>query len=179
MSYEVVSIDSNKIQVQLNFTDPLKVMPSDKLKIFIGLGQLKNEQTESFVLTQPCVRQLVKNMATKAMDAVGNVSTASTAAIVIGSAILQTLVSGCLAQIWGMINGMQFIIHLPCLNVEFPQSAFEFIKKILMVATFDIPYLNMETVKKVYKLPEEDSIFYLPDQTNIKNNFEQLGYASK
>jgi hypothetical protein len=88
-------------------------------------------------------------------------------------------VSGCLAQIWGMINGMQFIIHLPCLNVEFPQSAFEVIKKILMVATFDIPYLNMETVKKVYKLPEEDSIFDHPDQNNIRSNFEQLGYASK
>jgi hypothetical protein len=39
-------------------------------------------------LTQNCVKQVVKNMATKAMDAVGNMSTAATAATVIGSAVL-------------------------------------------------------------------------------------------
>jgi len=54
--------------------------------------------------------------------------------------------SGCLAQIWGMINGMQFIITLPAINVAFPSNTFLVIKKILMVATFDIPYVTMESV---------------------------------
>ena len=71
------------------------------------------------------MRQFVEeNTVTRAMNAVGTISTAAAAVSVIGSAILKTLVSGGLAQIWGMINGMQFIVHLPCLNVEFPQSAF-------------------------------------------------------
>lgn len=48
----------------------------------------------------------MQNTATRAADAVGKMSTAATAATVVGSAVLQTLVSGCLAQIWGMINGM-------------------------------------------------------------------------
>jgi hypothetical protein len=32
--------------------------------------------------------------------------------------------SGCLAQIWGMINGIQFIIYIPAVNVAFPSNAF-------------------------------------------------------
>lgn len=59
------------------------------------------------VLKQLCVRQVVEESAvTRAINAVGNMSTAATAVTVISSAILQTFVSGCLAQIWGMINGM-------------------------------------------------------------------------
>lgn len=57
-----------------------------------------------------------------------------------------------------MINGMQFIIHLPAINVDFPANAFLIINKILMVATFDIPYLNMETVGMVFILPDEEGI---------------------
>jgi hypothetical protein len=37
----------------------------------------------------------------------------------------------------------------------------------------------MGTVKKIFRLPEDDSIFDQPGQENIKANFEQLGYSSK
>jgi len=82
---------------------------------------------------------------------------------VVGSAILQTVMSGCLAQIWGMINGMQFIITLPSINVAFPSNTFLVINKILMVATFDIPYVNMETVDSVFPIPEQDEILVLEE----------------
>jgi hypothetical protein len=97
---------------------------------------------------------------------------------VVGSAILQTVVSGCLAQIWGMINGMQFIMNLPAINVDFPSNAFSVISKIMSVATFDIPKFNMETVSKVFTLPDNDSILDEPDEVNLKNSFELLGYSS-
>jgi hypothetical protein len=97
---------------------------------------------------------------------------------VVGSAILQTVVSGCLAQIWGMINGMQFIMNLPAINVDFPSNAFSVISKIMAVATFDIPKFNMETVSKVFTLPDNDSILDDPDEVNLKNSFELLGYSS-
>ena len=57
-----------------------------------------------------------------------------------------------------MINGMQFIIHLPAINVSFPSNAFLIIEKILLVATFDIPYFNMSTLKSIFPLPIEDDI---------------------
>jgi len=62
--------------------------------------------------------------------AISQASTAATTSAVVGSAVLQTLMSGCLAQIWGMINGIQFIINLPALNVDFPPNAFIVIEKI-------------------------------------------------
>jgi len=92
--------------------------------------------------------------------------------------ILQTVVSGCLAQIWGMINGMNFILHIPALNIDFPSNAFVIIEKILMVATFDIPYLNMETIGALYQLPDEDNILMEQDQSNIRASLGVLGYGS-
>jgi hypothetical protein len=73
-------------------------------------------------MTRKCVRQAIPHTAIQTVQAVGNAGTAATAATVVGSAILQTVMSECLAQIWGMINGMQFIIHVPALNLCFPST---------------------------------------------------------
>jgi hypothetical protein len=43
MTYNVVSLTQNEMKVQIHFSDPLEVMPSDKLKIEIGLASLKSE----------------------------------------------------------------------------------------------------------------------------------------
>ena len=64
-----------------------------------------------------------------------------------------------MAQVWGLINGMQFIIHLPAINVAFPKNSFLVINKILMVATFDIPYVEMGKMPKIFPVPTEDEVF--------------------
>lgn len=125
------------------------------------------------------MRQIIPGAGANAVAAVGAASSAATVATVVGSAILQTLVSGCLAQIWGMINGMQFIIHIPALNVDFPSNAFVVIEKIIMVATFDIPYVTFETIGFMFKLPVNGAaILTDPKESNIKASLEQLGYSS-
>jgi hypothetical protein len=48
-----------------------------------------------------------------------------------------------MAQIWGFINGMQFAIHLPTLNINLPGNGYKVMKNIALVATFDIPYVNL------------------------------------
>ncbi len=46
-----------------------------------------------------------------------------------------------------------------------------------MVATFDLPYLTMESIPKVYKVPTDEEI--LPDAPdNLKNSLDLLGYNS-
>ena len=69
--------------------------------------------------------------------------TQASTAVVASTMVLQTLMAGTLAQVWGMINGLQLVVHLPLINVFFPQNAFIIVDKILMVATFDIPYLDL------------------------------------
>jgi hypothetical protein len=71
--------------------------------------------------------------------------------------------SGCLAQIWGMINGMQFIITLPAINVAFPSNAFLVIDEIIKVATFDVPYVTTESIPDQFPLPTEDEILVEDD----------------
>jgi len=124
-------------------------------------------------LNKPCVRQVIPGNAIKAVSAVGNAGSAATVATVVGSAVMQTVMSGCLAQVWEMINGMHFIIHLPAVNVNFPSNAFIVIEKIIMVATFDIPYVSMESIGSVYTLPDsEDEILTEESQKNIKSSLE-------
>jgi len=42
---------------------------------------------------------------------------------VVGSAIVSTIVSGSLSQIWGLINGLEVIIYLRLLSVDLPENA--------------------------------------------------------
>lgn len=86
--------------------------------------------------------------------------------------------NGCLAQIWGLINGMQFIIHLPAINSAFPQNAFLVIGKIIIVATFDIPFVTLESIPEYFPLPDDDDILNKEDQQNIKASLNELGYES-
>ena len=72
-------------------------------------------------------------------------SQASTA-VVLSTIVINTVISGSLAQVWGMINGLQLIVHLPSMNIDFPENAMGVTENILSVATFDIPYLDLETI---------------------------------
>ena len=62
--------------------------------------------------------------------------------------------SGCLAQVWGMINGVQILIYLPAMNVAFPSNAFLVIDKISMVASFDIPYVSLGEIPRYFPVVE-------------------------
>jgi hypothetical protein len=57
-----------------------------------------------------------------------------------------------LSQVWGMINGIQFIIHIPTIDLDFPANAFLALKQLIMVATFEIPYVNTKALKGAWKV---------------------------
>ena len=75
-----------------------------------------------------------------------------------------------------MINGMQFIIHLPTLNVNMPGNAFLIITQIILVATFDIPYATLEKIPNLYKVDETEILTENPP--NLVNQLDILGYNS-
>ena len=45
-----------------------------------------------------------------------------------------------------MINGMQIIVHLPAMNVDFPFNVMKVVDEIVKIATFDIPYLDIDSI---------------------------------
>lgn len=73
-------------------------------------------------------------------------------------------------MLWGMINVMQIIVHMPLLNVYFPANATFFYKLIIDIAGFDIiPADWLKAVKsKIFKFSEEE-----PDES-----FTKMGYES-
>jgi hypothetical protein len=58
-----------------------------------------------------------------------------------------------MAQLWGMINGMQIALNIPAMNIDMPAPVFKVVSKIVMVACFDIPGLTLEKLPKVYPIP--------------------------
>ena len=88
---------------------------------------------------RPCTKQVVKGLATTSLNSISKAAQSATAA----SVALKFLMRGSMAQIWGFINGMQFAIHLPTLNINLPGNGYKVMKNIALVATFDIPYVNL------------------------------------
>lgn len=74
---------------------------------------------------------MLEGKATNSIQAISTASKAATASAAAGSIIVKIIMRGSLAQVWGMINGMQFIIHVPALNVAIPAQTFIVIKQIV------------------------------------------------
>ena len=69
-------------------------------------------------------------------------STKTATKAVLGIIILQFLLayftSYSLNALWGMMNGLNFIVYLPMINLTFPSNFYLFNKYIIEIATFDI-----------------------------------------
>ena len=118
----------------------------------------------------PCARQVVQGSVTKSINSFTKAAQSATAA----SAALRILLRGTLSQIWGFINGMQFVIHLPTLNINLPGNGYAVMKNIAIVATFDIPYVNLESVPKIYQVPDVKVLTEYPE--NVVDQMAILGY---
>ena len=60
--------------------------------------------------------------ATKNLAAASESTGSTTKAVVVGNLIVNLVLSGSLAMLWGMINALQVIVHLPMLQTSFPAN---------------------------------------------------------
>lgn len=49
---------------------------------------------------------------------------------------------------------MQFILHTPTLNIEMPGNGFLILSQIIMVATFDLPYVTAADIDPNFNVVE-------------------------
>ena len=76
-----------------------------------------------------------------------------------------------LQMLWGMINVMQIIVHMPLLNVNFPENTMFFYSLIIEISSFNlIPESWMEAIKKKF--------FYFND-VEFDESFTKMGYKSE
>ena len=127
-------------------------------------------------------RQLAEGATAEAIQVLATTSAIVAGAAAGSSAIMNTLISGSLSQLWGMINAMQILVHLSVLNVDFPATAQLVTSNIIMVATFDIPFLNTDTIlSPVATLPDEEGprIEKTKDNSQMIDALDSLGYSSR
>ena len=91
-------------------------------------------------------RLLLDDKATEIIQGAADMMVVGASAAAGSSAIVQTLVSGSLAQLWGMINAMQILVYMRVFNIQFPANANLVSKNIIIVATFDLPFINTDTM---------------------------------
>ena len=69
-------------------------------------------------------------------------STKTATQAVLGIIVLQFMLayftSYSLNALWGMMNGLSFIVYLPMINLTFPSNFYLFNKYVIEIATFDI-----------------------------------------
>ena len=48
------------------------------------------------------------------------------------------LLSGAMAQVWGMINGLQLVVNFPLFDIEIPTYSEIVIEEMISIATFEV-----------------------------------------
>ena len=64
-------------------------------------------------------------------------------------------------------------MHTPTLNIGLPGNSFSFLKSLITIATFDIPKVEMATIR-VWSIQESTVLGDMP--ANVVSSMDQLGY---
>lgn len=89
-----------------------------------------------------------------------------TKAIVFSSIVLATFFNLSLQLLWGGINALQIIAHLPLNNVNFPSNAFQVFQFLAEVVSFDL------------FAPADYYDFGFTETEPFNSNYEELGYET-
>lgn len=80
--------------------------------------------------------QIKDNAATKNLKSAGEGASAGTQTLVVGNLILNVALSGSLCMLWGMINALQIIVHMPMMQTNFPANTQMLLDMFISVANF-------------------------------------------
>jgi len=69
---------------------------------------------------------------------------------------MKVVMRGSLAQVWGLISGMQLVVHMPLFQIDIPHSTMSVLSELIKVATFDIPFVSVTDIfgEDVFPDPE-------------------------
>ena len=84
------------------------------------------------------------------------------------STLKNSITKGSVSSVFGMITGMQLIVHTPLINIQFPANAFVVYKKMILISTYEF-------------LPTQDifPLFMdLPERDPFNEKFDRLDYGS-
>ena len=84
-----------------------------------------------------------------------------------------------------MINGLQLLVHYPLINLMFPGNVMSVVSAIISVATFEIPFVDIDTLSQplfgpIFEPPFDDAILtdYPEGSENFIAQMGELGFES-
>ena len=122
--FEVIEASGSEMILQLIFDRPEIVTDDDEIEISLDFSFLKRSDAEGFNYKVPLVKLNVE------VEEVEEEWILSPQGVATSVALLGTIKiaigNGSLAQLWGMINGIQLGVYLPLTNVLIPDNANKF-----------------------------------------------------
>jgi len=104
------------------------------------------------------------------IEFVGEASTAVSLGLAIGTFIAATAGKLSLQKLWGNINALQLIVHLPLINLLYPVHLQALFDRLISVVVFDV--LEIFDEFELQTLPE-----FTPTEP-LNNNCDAVGYGS-
>lgn len=86
------------------------------------------------------------------------------------STALSLLMTTALSQLWGMINGLQLVVHLPIMQQitdSFPDTPKWLIQEVITIATFSLIDTQKYFFDPIITVPDENSDYYLESIQNL------------
>ena len=87
--------------------------------------------------------------------------------------ILNLVLSGSLALLWGFINNLQLVIHAPLMNLQVPPNVLLFCKMILGLVNLTYLFPYEEKVQEWFNISSNEG------KASLGLNFEYLGYNTQ
>jgi hypothetical protein len=127
--------------LKLNFEKPIR--SKDKIRITLDFAEFMVMGNKTIELSLKKLARKNKRNGKSRMQMSGK---AALQAATGASVIIKFVMKGALSRVWGMINGMQMIVHVPLFNVRFSKEATSITSVLIEVATFEIPYVDVISI---------------------------------
>eukprot|EP00347_Sterkiella_histriomuscorum_P011212 403373316 len=171
-TWNCTSISSTKMIIQLSFKKPRKISiqdTKDSISIkFLQNGYFLQASTRraikySTTITKSLPKQMDPGDAAM-LNAVGGSASSSLQGVMMSNLALNIIMSASLQYLWGMINVLQIIVHMPLFSVDFPSNAKALYSLIVSITKFDIlPSGQMQS-----------QVFEFEDDGPFNESFQEL-----
>ena len=131
--WELLSLGPEGFEIRLNFTNPIMISSGDDpdlLLIQMDLSDFEDENGQKFpsslVKYSQIPTQIPSLEEAKQVEEQGSTASSSSKSAVGSNFIVNIMMAGSLSQVWGMINGLQVVSHMPLFKIKSPGNVNSF-----------------------------------------------------
>lgn len=179
-SFGLSSVSRSQMKMQFTFEDPYSITAADIFILKLDFNAFDDQRfADGLEVKKPMRKQLGE---IKTLNLFGDTAAVGSTTALLFASSMQIVMNGALAQVFCMINGLQIVMHLPTINLSFPEIAFVVVDKLMGVFTFDIPNVEFKVLfPESVQPPAYDAVFSdIEDEKvmQLQENLEILGYGS-